>query len=246
METQPEKPQSKQPQAELIVKEKNLFSSADLFNHAQRVAGMLSKSDLTPKQFKDNVANCLIALEMANRIGASPLMVMQNLYIVHGKPAWSSTFLIATVNGCGKFSPLRYEEDAVDGGRTRAWAIDKSNNEKIYGVWVSMKMAKEEGWLDKAGSKWKTMPELMRRYRASAFFARQFAPELSMGIHTQEEVIDTPYLEVTTEEDYEQLCELFEMKRDALEADEIADAERIIKNRETKAYRKLHKYLSEK
>lgn len=173
----------------------SVFSNKDIFEHGQRVAVMLSKSDLVPKQFQGNVGNCIIALEMANRIGASPLMVMQNLYVVHGKPAWSSQFLIATVNASGKFSPLRYEEDEVKGGRARAWAYDKSMNEKIYGPWVSMEMARAEGWVDKAGSKWKTMPELMMRYRAATFFARQFAPELSMGINTYEEAQDITYNE---------------------------------------------------
>ena len=53
-----------------------------------------------------------------------------------------------------------------------------------------MEMAKAEGWIDKAGSKWKTMPELMRRYRAASFFTKQFAPEVSMGLQTIEEIID--------------------------------------------------------
>jgi hypothetical protein len=51
-------------------------------------------------------------------------------------------------------------------------------------------MAKAEGWLDKAGSKWKTMPELMLKYRAAAFFGRLYAPEVLMGMQTSEEVID--------------------------------------------------------
>jgi len=182
-------------QAEVQV---NFFQSKELFEHVQRVASMFSKSDLIPQRYKDKPGNCVIALEMANRIGASPLMVMQNLDIILGKPAWSSKFLIATLNASGKFSPLRYEEDEQSGGRTRAWAYDKGTNEKIYGAWVSMEMAKAEGWIDKNGSKWKTMPELMRRYRAASFFTNQFAPEISMGLATVDEVYDvTPIISET-------------------------------------------------
>lgn len=123
-------------------------------------------------------------------------MVMQNLDVIQGKPGWSSVFLIATLNSCGKFSPLRYEEDENEGGRTRAWAIDKFNNEKVFGTWVSMNMAKAEGWIDKTGSKWKTMPELMRKYRAASFFTKQFAPEVSMGLQTIEEVYDITPIQV--------------------------------------------------
>src|SRR6185312_8536833 len=79
------------------------------FEHAQRVAKMLSSSTLIPKEYQGNIQNTMIALEMANRIGASPLMVMQNLYIVHGKPSWSSTFIIAALNSSRKFSPVRFE-----------------------------------------------------------------------------------------------------------------------------------------
>jgi hypothetical protein len=50
------------------------------FDHAQRISKMLSESTLVPEVYRGKVSNCLIALEMANRIGASPLMVMQNLH----------------------------------------------------------------------------------------------------------------------------------------------------------------------
>ena len=224
----------------------NLFGNKDFFDHAQRVALMLSKTDLVPKQFQNNVGNCIVALELANRIGASPLMVMQNLYIVHGKPAWSSTFLIASVNASGKFSPLRYEQDNKNGGRVRAWAIDKGNNEKVFGAWVTMEMAKAEGWIDKNGSKWKTMPELMLRYRASSFFARQFAPEISMGIHTIEEVHDIPHIEVISEEDWIELNELFDLKSEHLSEQEVNNAVRIIEEREVKSFAKLKAFLATK
>jgi hypothetical protein len=81
------------------------FGDSASFEHAQRVAKMLSSSNLIPKEYQGNIQNTMIALEMANRIGATPLMVMQNLYIIHGKPSWSSSFIIAAINACKKFSP---------------------------------------------------------------------------------------------------------------------------------------------
>lgn len=174
----------------------SFFMNKEVFEHGQRVATMLSKSDLVPKTFQGNIGNCVIALNMANRMGADPLMVMQNLYIVHGKPAWSSKFLIATLNASGKFSAIKYEESDLNGGSTRAYATDKSDNQICYGAWVSMQMAEAEGWISKNGSKWKTMPEVMRRYRAASFFVNQFAPEVSMGIQTEYEVQDIPFEEI--------------------------------------------------
>jgi hypothetical protein len=170
-----------------------IFASTESFELAQRQAKMLCASDMVPKAFQgqEKIGNCVIALEMAGRIGMSPFMVMQNVDVIHGKPGWSSKFLIACFNACGKFSPIEYEEDGENGGRTRAKAKSLETGEYVFGPWVSMDMAKAEGWSTKAGSKWKTIPELMLRYRAAAFFIRTTAPEVSMGLHTQEEIRDT-------------------------------------------------------
>lgn len=169
-----------------------IFMNIQAFEAAQRMIRPLSESDLVPVTFQKRPANCLIALETAQRIGASPMMVMQNLYIVHGKPAWSSTFLIACINASRKFTPLRYRMTGEKGTDTYgcvAWAIDR-DGEKLESPEVTIGMAKAEGWYGKTGSKWKTMPELMLRYRAATFFARTYVPELTMGIQTQDEIID--------------------------------------------------------
>ena len=39
------------------------------------------------------------------------------------------------------------------------------------------------------------MPELMMRYRAAAFFGRLYAPEITMGMHSVEEIIDIQHEE---------------------------------------------------
>lgn len=185
-----------------------VFSSQANFEQAQRMAQALAASTIVPVPYQkaktpEAVANCIIALEMANRIGMSPLLVMQNLYVVYGNVGWSSKFLIAALNTCGRFSPLRYEhenEGDLVKWRCRAWAIDKTTNTPLHGAWVSMQMAKDEGWYSKSGSKWKTMPELMLQYRAAAFFQRTYAPEISMGMQTVEElndIVDAQYEDVT-------------------------------------------------
>ena len=179
--------------AEIAFQPGEIFMNIKAFEAAQRMVKPLADSDLVPMTFQRKIGNCLIALETAQRIGASPLMVMQNLYIVHGKPAWSSQFLIACINASGKFSPLRYRmvgEKGTDSFGCVAWAKDKKDGEVLEAPEVTIGMAKREGWFTKNGSKWQTMPELMLRYRSATLFARTYAPELTMGIQTEEEVID--------------------------------------------------------
>jgi len=157
------------------------------------MAMALCSSDLVPEQYrgKDKIGNALIALEMSQRIGASPLAVMQNLNIIHGRPAWSSSFIIAALNTCGRFSPLRFRvEGTGESAICIAWAYDRSGGEILEGPQASIAMAKAEGWFQKNGSKWRTMPDLMLRYRAAAFFGRLYAPDVLNGMHTADEVED--------------------------------------------------------
>jgi len=182
------------------------FGNTSGFDLLQRQAKLLASSSLVPEQFsffgkdgklKDPAlqiyaqANAAIAIEMAIRIGASPIMVAQNLYIVHGRPSWSSQFIIAAINSSGKFSPLRFEITGEGDKKTCvAWALELKTGERLDSAPVSIDMAKKEGWYGKNGSKWQTMPDLMLRYRAASFFGRVYAPEILMGIKGAEEVED--------------------------------------------------------
>ena len=164
------------------------------FGLAQRQAKALAASDLVPQAYRNNLPNVLLALEVANRIGASPFGVMQNLHMIQGRPSWSSSFLIASVNSCDRFEPLRFamigtQADGEAWG-CFCWTKAKGTEEIYEGPPVTMAMAKAEGWSTKSGSKWKTLPDLMLRYRAASFFSRLYAPELTLGLQTTDEVRD--------------------------------------------------------
>lgn len=216
------------------------FFDLESFELTQRMAKMFSTSSLVPAQFRDTVekynsatrqkelvknpealANCAIALDMASRLNANPIMVMQNLYVIEGRPSWSSQWIIACVNKSGRFSPLQfriedlgeqevqYEEFAWVSGKKQssikkavirnlvcvAHAKSLDTGEVVESAPVSMELAVKEGWYGKNGSKWQTMPEVMLRYRAAAFFGRVYVPDLLMGFLSQEEAEELAYIE---------------------------------------------------
>lgn len=168
------------------------------FEALQRIANLFTSSAIVPKQFQNNLPNCVIAVDMAMRLRANPLSVMQSLYIVHGNPAWSAKFLIATFNKCGRFSAIRYAfqgNEGADEWGCRAVTSELATGEEITGPLITIGMAKKEGWYSKGGSKWQTIPELMLRYRAAAWMVNTYAPEIAMGLSTAEEREDTYDLE---------------------------------------------------
>jgi hypothetical protein len=178
-----------------------VFSGIQAFEDAQRIAKALASSTLIPTQFQgqQGFANCLVALEIANRMNISPFLAMQHLHVIHGRPSWSSSFIIAMVNGSGRFSPLRFEMSGEgDAMACFAIATDVKSEQELKGPTITMAMAKKEGWSTKTGSKWQTMPELMIRYRAAAFWGRLYASDLLLGIQSQEEVVDVELVNVST------------------------------------------------
>ena len=199
------------------------FSGIQAFEDAQRIAKALCQSKLVPPQFQgqEGFPNCLVALEIAHRMRLSPLQVMQNLNMIHGRPSWSSQFVIGLVNSFAKFSPLQFELTGKDATLAcYCVAVDQRSGKELRGPTITMEMAKREGWLDKPNSKWKTMPEIMIRYRAGSAFAKIYIPELLVGLQTEDEVIDIQPVEVV--EQKSSLRELNEkIKQEAPDDDEL-------------------------
>ena len=170
-----------------------VFSSIENFKELFDIGKMFASSTLVPQAYQGKAMDCAIAVDMANRMNVSPMMVMQNLYVVRGKPSWSGQACTALVEGSGKFKNVKHVYTGERG--TDTWgcylqAVRIEDNEVVHGAEVTIKMAKDEEWYGKAGSKWKTMPELMLAYRASAFFARVHIPNALMGVSVEGEVED--------------------------------------------------------
>ena len=169
----------------------NPWSDPVAFEQLMRVSQAFAQSTLIPQNYQGKVADCMIAVEMANRMDISPVFVMQNLYIVKGKPSWAGQACMAMINACGKFRDVKhvyFGEKGKDSRGCYVSAVRISDGETVNGTEVTMAMAKAEGWT--SNSKWRNMPEQMLGYRAASFFARMYCPESLMGLQTAEEVED--------------------------------------------------------
>lgn len=188
------------------------FGSVNNMQASCKMARVLASSTLVPVDYRGEkgVGNCVIAMDIAARNKISPLVVMQNMYVVEGRPSWSSQFLIGAVNSCGRFSSLKWriqrpgrkikafikkyngatEPREIENITCVAYAKDLKTGEELTSPEISIQTAVDEGWYSKKGSKWQTMPELMLRYRTAAAFCRCYCPEITMGVYTTEEVMD--------------------------------------------------------
>ena len=169
----------------------NVWQDKDKFNQLLRAAQMLSQTSIIPQAYQNKPQDCFVAIEMANRMGVSPMVVMQNMYVVKGKPSWAGQACTMLINSCGKFRDVKHVYTREKGTPSRGCyvtAVRCSDGEVVNGTEVTMQMAQAEGWT--SNSKWRNMPEQMLAYRASAFFARVHCPEAMMGVQTSEEIYD--------------------------------------------------------
>ena len=169
----------------------NVWQNKEAFEQVGRVANMLSKSTIVPESYRGKPEDCFIAVEMAARMNTSPIFIMQNLFVVKGKPSWAGQACMAMITSCGKFRNVKHVYTGVRGTENRGCYVTAeriSDGEVLQGTEVTIQMAKNEGWM--SNSKWKNMPEQMLGYRAASFFARMFCPEAMMGLQTTEEIYD--------------------------------------------------------
>lgn len=175
------------------------ISSEDAhFSLMQRKAALFAASPLIPESLRSGgpqqaMANCYIGLQMAEAMQENALTVLQNIHVVKGKAGFSAQFMIARANASGVFKDgIDWRvEGAGDNLSVTAFATLASTGREVSFT-ASMAMAKAESWT--SNPKYKSMPELMLRYRSGTFLVRLYAPQVMFGYQTVEEVEDVAYV----------------------------------------------------
>jgi len=183
-----------------------------------QTAQYLAQSDLIPKHFAGKPANVLVALEYAEQLSTqtrnlSPISVMQNLYVLNGNVGLSSKFIIALANSSGKFDHSLLFKEEGSGDSLSVTCFSKIHGQEVSYT-VSMQTARAEGWT--RNPKYKSLPSLMLRYRAAAFLIRTTAPEVIMGLQTDDDVRDVMTAEIVEVSEEE-------VKKSEALADELMD-----------------------
>lgn len=198
-------------------------AEAQHFSLMQRQAALFASSPLIPQSLRQGgpqqaMANCYIAMTIADRMGEDRMTVMQNIVIVHGTAGFKAQYMIARANASGVFKDgIDWEvKGSGDNLSVTAFATLASTSKRVS-ITVDMKMAKAEGWTK--NTKYQTMPEIMLRYRSGTFLVRMYAPQVMLGYQTVEEQEDmsagmAPAAEPVT------AAALLEQARDDTPADE--------------------------
>lgn len=161
------------------------------FKQMMEMSDMMAKSTIVPTTYRNRPENVFLALDLSNRIGVSPMAVMNGMEVINGRPSFSGSFMSALIKSSPLFSNVTL--NWVGEPNSASWgcyvtATETRTGNLLKGTTITLQMAKNEGWLK--NPKWVNLPELMLSYRAYSFFGRVHASELLSGIYDVDEMDD--------------------------------------------------------
>jgi hypothetical protein len=145
-------------------------------------ARAMASSNLLPKQYQNNPANLLFALEYADALGVSPINAITSIHVIEGKPSASADLIAAMIRRAGH--KLR-----VTGDDTRATAVLIRADDPEFEYEATWTIDKARAASLTGKSVWKNYPGAMLRSRAITEVARMGASDALFGVvYTPEEL----------------------------------------------------------
>lgn len=165
------------------------------FEEAYRFANMMAKSDLVPKEFRDKPANVLLAVQLGQEVGLSPMQAIQSIAVINGRPSMWGDAVLGIVQASGL---LEYIHEEVKDGVATCRMKRKGQPETVRSF--STADAKKAGLLGKAGP-WTNYENRMLQLRARGFCVRDTFADVLKGLHVREEVEDMELVETPQREE---------------------------------------------
>lgn len=147
-------------------------------------ARKLSAAGLLPDSFREQPANVLVGMEIAAALEMAPIVVINELAVIGGKPSFSAKFMRSLVRRAGH----RLRESFTD-GVARCVIVRSDDPEWEHtATWDEAKARQHNYW---GKGHWNKNPELMLKNRALSECVREACPEVLGGVsYTPDEVQD--------------------------------------------------------
>ena len=160
----------------------------ETFEDMWAYAKLISQSELLPKQFRGKPADVVIAIQMGQEIGLSPLHSVRNIYVVNGRASMWGDAVIALVRN----SPVcEWISEYMEDDGTAVCESKRVNDPRPLVTRFTKQDAITAGLWGSAGP-WKNYPRRMLQMRARGFNLRDNFADVLGGLITREEAEDYP------------------------------------------------------
>jgi len=175
---------------EIQTANQSLLSESN-FDHAYRVANMMSTTQMIPKQFQNKPADILVAFEFGRTLGLGQLQAVQNIAVINGRPTMWGDAVLAVCQGHQEFEYII--EDVIKNEKGEMVGYECKIKRKSYPEETVRRFtidnAKKANLWGKAGP-WSQYPDRMLQIRARGFALRDTFADALSGISIREEVQD--------------------------------------------------------
>ena len=203
------------------------------FDELWRFADMAATTALVPKQYQGRPADIFIAAQWGLNIGMHPIVAVQNICVINGRPSLYGDAMIALVRASGK---LEYMKESWDEAKQMAVCELKRIGEYPCMETFSMDDAKKAGLLGKQGP-WSSYPKRMCKFRARGFALRDNFADVIGGLVSAEEAQDMPVdVQVNVVQDAPAYPHRAESKIDAKEMQEEKESNKALDEDKAKFY----------
>jgi hypothetical protein len=169
----------------------SMYMNTSVFAQLQRVGKMMAYSQLVPAhlQGEDHVADCALVAAQAFRWRMDPLAVAAHTFVLDGKLGYEGKLVAAVINTSGRLkAPLRYLYSGDKGKPSRSVTVVGTLRGEDEARDVDGDVM---GWAtDRKGSPWSKPQQHDQQlaYRGAREWARRHAPELMLGIQTEDDI----------------------------------------------------------
>lgn len=161
----------------------------------ERVAGIIAKSDLAPKDYRNKPENVAVAIAMGMELGVSPMQAVQGISVINGRPSVWGDLMMALCRAHPACDGIDETLEYDNAGNVVAAVCRASRNGQVQERRFSVEDAKRAGLWTKDGP-WKQYPFRMLQMRARGFCLRDVFADALRGLASAEEAADTPVEEL--------------------------------------------------
>jgi len=160
------------------------------FEHCYRIAEAMSRASLIPQHLKggtkeETAANCFLVVNQALRWHMDPFLIAPETYSIQGKLGYQGKLVAAVINTrAGLAEKLRYDFSGEKG--TDNFSVTVSG--RFEGEAEPRTVSVNVGQAKTQNQMWTKDPEQKLVYTGSIRWARRHAPEVIMGVVTDDDL----------------------------------------------------------
>jgi hypothetical protein len=166
---------------DLIREPDDIFVDAT-FEMEMRLAELMARARLVPRELQGSPADCLQVIRLARRWQMDPFAVAQECSVIRGKLMVDGKLTAAVVNTRGNLKvPLSFEYSGEGLQRKVVVSGQRQTDEDLVTIDVVLENVQTDNiW-------WKKQPDQQLAYHGARVWARRYAPELVLGVYSREE-----------------------------------------------------------